>query len=200
MVQSYADGGVKMIDMKDMQKSFILKWIKMLFGPGNGHWRCIPQYYFSKFATGLNVFKCSAKINNFAGIPIFYQKLLETWQNVKTDNDHTMLWNNDELNISGKSVCFKNWISKGINFIYDIVNQGRVKTYDDISAVVGRNPLTFIQYIGLKSSLTNEVITLYGTKPISIRNTPTLNGKIITSFRTSEFRDIFVKKRKTCIN
>ena len=49
-----------MIDIESMQDTFAISWITKLGKDGNGSWRIIPKYYYSKLSPGLTVFKCSS--------------------------------------------------------------------------------------------------------------------------------------------
>ena len=57
MCNDFGNGGLKMIDLKQMQVSFLLHWVVMLFqaqslqnGPG------LPKYYLCFGGSGTNVF------------------------------------------------------------------------------------------------------------------------------------------------
>ena len=194
LIQEYKDGGIKMIDMKDMQTSFALKWIKLILEPGNGHWRCLPTYYYNHFACNLTVFNCNSNLCNLQGIPKFYQSVLKSWQQIKTTPDETIIWNNDLLKISGKTICFKNWIFKDVNYFKDIVdNDNCLLSYDILSRKIGRNPTTFIQYLGLKSVIVQHF--LQEKCNVEKLKDVYFNGKIITKCNTKDFRHFIVRKK-----
>ena len=195
LVQDYANGGLKMIDMFDLQTAFALKWIKQLFLEGNGTWRCLPTFYFGQFAVGLSVFNCSSNINVTANTPIFYRDILSLWDKHKTDTDKSIIWNNNLIKISGQTVCFKNWIDKGINNIGDITKDNRLMTYEELATKIGKNPRALIQYLGIKSVISNNLIQQFGNVERVNKNVY-FNGKSITKCTAADFREFIVKKGK----
>ena len=193
VVQDYNNGGLKMIDMIDIQTAFAFKWIKLLYINGNGTWRCLPNYYLGQFSTETTIFNCNTGNVTSTAIPEFYQKVLHLWNKNKTDVDKSILWNNDLIKISGKVLCFQNWIKKGINFIRDVTFDRRLMTYDEICEKIDRNPRTLIQYLGLRSALSYNIIQEYGQKQGDTN--VYFNKKHITKCTASDFRHFIVKKR-----
>ena len=64
---SFEEGGLSMINIVDMQKSFVLSWVMKLMQPGFEKWKAFPQHTFSKFGKHLYCFKSNANSNLFVG-------------------------------------------------------------------------------------------------------------------------------------
>ena len=153
VVQNYEYGGLKMINVLDVQTSYLLKWVKQLVLPGNGSFRVIPQFYFDKLGKEGSVFNSSISSEAFIGLDLikskFYKKLLLIWLKSNSNNCKTNdnLFNNSRVLYRGNPIFFKSWIKAGLIFIKDIlVDNNNVMSYDSLCQRVPRTGETWFQY------------------------------------------------------
>ena len=114
MSSDYTNGGLKVINIKDMQNALLLKWVLLLGNKENATWKTIPLYYYSQLGTNLSVFESNASKNNIKGTHLiksaFYQKILNSWltHNIEAKNDNgegnlsNIIWNNIHLTYTKK--------------------------------------------------------------------------------------------------
>ena len=80
MCASYEEGGLNMVNIVDMQISFVLAWVTKLMQPGYEKWKALPQYFFSHLGKHLYYcFKSNASANIFLGLerikPYFWKQM-----------------------------------------------------------------------------------------------------------------------------
>ena len=175
MIQSYEKGGLNMIDIESMQDTFAISWIKKLGKDGNGSWRIIPKYYYSKLSPGLTVFKCSSSERKFKWIdreiPYVYKQILISWLKVSqtngtftVNNSAQVLWNNDKFTYKGTNLFMKNWINKKIMFLSDIIDDNNRISYQKVTTNMGDSGITRFQfnviYNATKNYQNREICTI----------------------------------------
>ena len=96
-------------------------------------WMTIPSFYLRKVG-GPFIFDCIYDINllNLNTAPAFYIDTLKSWTDAQGawewDDDRanqgniTILWNNKNITITGKSIYWKDWHAAGATFLMKIVN------------------------------------------------------------------------------
>ena len=62
------DGGLKMVNVVHLQKTFYLQWVGKLAKSREEKWTHIPRWWFSKLANGLGVFNCNCRSKDAKGI------------------------------------------------------------------------------------------------------------------------------------
>ena len=62
--ENLEDGGLKMVSVVHLQKTFHIQWVEKLAESGDEKWTYIPRWWFSKLANGLGVFNfnCRSKM------------------------------------------------------------------------------------------------------------------------------------------
>eukprot|EP00745_Piridium_sociabile_P025926 TRINITY_DN41005_c1_g1_i1.p1 TRINITY_DN41005_c1_g1~~TRINITY_DN41005_c1_g1_i1.p1 ORF type:complete len:123 (-),score=8.36 TRINITY_DN41005_c1_g1_i1:52-420(-) len=63
MVGEYNEGGLKMINMLDIQECYYLQWAGRLFESYNESWCCIPKFHFESIAIGRSIFEINCRPN-----------------------------------------------------------------------------------------------------------------------------------------
>ena len=74
---STEEGGINMINVHDMQASFVLAWATTLKQPGNENWKLIPRTLFNLLGSDLACFQATAPPKHFLGIERIRSKF---WQ------------------------------------------------------------------------------------------------------------------------
>ena len=167
LCNSFDKGGINMINVKDMQNSFLLSWIINLLDSKNELWSIIPKAVFSALGPDLLCFKASVTIKHFVGVDhissSFWKKAFIAWLDNKNklsvyDNEHfkrcreNCLWNNEHIKYRGKSLYFKDWVQAGINYVGDFKPFG-VLSYRDIVNQVGNKGSRIFEYNALCTAI-----------------------------------------------
>ena len=200
---NYENGGLKMINIEDMQKGFILNWVRKLSNE-SGAWKLVPNIFYEKLGKNLSVFKSNTKCKNFVGLNCikasFWRKVLEVWieNNKVTDEESNMLseviWNNDKVQYRGRTVLFQDWIKSGIIYLKDMVEYGQIMSYNRVLEIVGESPGRLLEYNVVYNALPKDwQLNLEGPVDATLK----FCGNLISKMRSKDFRIIISAKRVT---
>ena len=161
-----SSGGLNMINVKDMQISFLSMWAINLIEAKNQPWFDFPNFLFSKLGCKCSCFYSDVKPKHFQGLEyinsVFWKNVLITWLDNKdkivTNSDVTQklnmcLWNNSKIKYKNNCLFFNNWAKGNINYIYDIVNNGDFISFDGLRELLGDSPILLFQYNAIRSAL-----------------------------------------------
>ncbi len=164
MCQEFEFGGLKMIDVRQMQTSFMLHWVVRLCRAGpDDKWSYIPQSHFTPLGQHA-CFYANVGRGGFKGLDeiksVFWKEVLISWLNnnkfpLGTQWGCTLLWNNINVSCQGKVLFFKDWIKAGIMFVKDVYNNSEIVTFDRICQKVGYGPDRILQYLTIRTAIFN---------------------------------------------
>ena len=123
-VSCYANGGIKLTDMDSFVKSQKAAWSKRLLDIDQPSSQYLMLYVDAM--TLYDLLNCSMDPKEIpADIPEFYRQVLHAWFNYKCISgsiltQNTIIWNNNDIKIEGKSVFFRKWYEKCILYLKDI--------------------------------------------------------------------------------
>lgn len=156
LYQDYDRGGIRMVDIDLMIKGLRLSWISRLLDSDGQNWKSIPDHFFKKLG-GLNfLLRCNYDVKYVdPKLPSFYKDILsfcaELKSKYKYEQGHeTILFNNRAILIEGKPFFLREWFSKGIICIKDLLNEnGQVMSFHEFETKYGCNTnfLNFYQVI-----------------------------------------------------
>ena len=137
IIQDYANGGCKMIDLEEMIKAQKIKMIKRFLSEDEVLWKPTMKALLGK--TNLDLYLKS----NFLvpkTIPTFYHELLKFWKEIKheptsskEDILNQYLWYNDKIKINQAPIYSRHLDDCGIKKLGHITNDdGSIKSYTDI--------------------------------------------------------------------
>ena len=160
LVQTYSNGGLKMIHLPSFMKKLKLSWLRRIL--------CNDTTWLDLF---LEIIKKDVKNlwvlgNEYLNIMAnkiknpFWKEVLNTLYEFRnlitmkpTDIIYQPLWYNNKIKIGGKYVFYKQWFDKGIHRIYDICNiDGSLLSYNEFQEKHGFNP-DFVSFMGLRNSI-----------------------------------------------
>jgi hypothetical protein len=130
MIDTLENGGLRLQDLKTKIKSLKVKWIKNIMDENyKAPWK---SYIGSKINMPVN--KLPFYNLNDNDHPTFkdnfYSQLFKTWSELKyhspKNNEQVcreIIWHNSNIRIGNKTVYYKEWENKGINFIQDLLNE-----------------------------------------------------------------------------
>lgn len=113
MINSYENGGLRVLDFETLVKSVRLSWFKRLFACENAGWKCYLTHLLKPFGGLFRDY--DPKDYNISNQ--FYAELIQFWAEFRTafsdkDNNSSIIWNNKNIRIDGKPVFYKNFTKK----------------------------------------------------------------------------------------
>lgn len=157
-------GGLKMIDVKTMQASFLCQWmIKLSNVEVEETWKCIPRSYFNIFGENCACFNTTMGPKKFKGIELltsmFWRQVAQTWLHYnrtphKGSPRMECLWNNENIVYQNQVIHFPNWAKKGITYVNDLLDdQNGIKSFEIVKTTLGTSPSLYLEYFTVHSAL-----------------------------------------------
>ena len=205
MCTDYTEGGLKMINIDQMKKSFLLNWIGKLSTDSKEPWKVIPTTQFNKLGKDMSVFYSSVSSQKFEGMKqiksVFWQSVLQVWlDNNEIQKDTNManqvIWNNREVLYRNKCLCFTEWIKCGIVYIKDIIRNREIVQYERIVDMVGPAPHRMFEYNALKNALLRNWRLTGINGGYYEDGELRFCGKSVLSLKSKDYRDILINKTK----
>lgn len=182
MYNEYKNGGLQMIDLEALQKSFLINWAKQLLCSEEEQWKG-PVKQILKNVGGLQVLECKTDSNQFRGndsiISVFWKRVLKEWLDFKEKGHKNIvvlsdpIFNNSNIRIKGKTLFSKEMISREIFYVKDFFIDNRLKTLREIKEQYGSYNGMEIDFSVIKTALSN--IQIEDTEDIqeigSLKNT-----------------------------
>lgn len=151
------EGGINMINIVDMQTSFLLPWMAQLQDDGFKRWKCIPRKQINQMGDKLTAMNASVSSATVKGLKYvyspFWQKALASWIDYKKlfeskdrDFEHQPLWNNKQIVYRHKHLFIKRWIDANLNTIRDVWQNGDCISIETIREKTGNYPSIHFDY------------------------------------------------------
>ena len=167
MYNGYENGGLNMIDIKALQKSFLLSWANKLLSNEEEKWK-EPVKEIFKYIGGLRVFECNTCSQNFSGAnkirSSFWSYVLELWMDRKpkiTNRNIALadpVFNNSNITLRGNTLFSEKMIARGIFYVKDFFVHNRLKTSQEIRNQYGSYNGLDIDFNAVKIALNNKEI------------------------------------------
>lgn len=161
-------GGIKMIDVKLLQESFLCRWmIKVSHADAEGTWTWIPKSLFQVFGRDCACFNTTVGPKRFKGLhllkSVFWQRVALTWLNntrIKSEGTPKMecLWNNNNIVYQNQVLYFHKWAQKGFTYVKDLLQDNVISSIDTISTILGTSPSLLLQYEVVYSAVSKFLI------------------------------------------
>jgi len=108
-----------MTDIETMMKALRLAWIPRLLKNGQLNWKFAPDHFLKSYGGLRFQLTCNYHVKD-----VFYRDILLYFHELKTlygcEVGDTILFNNKEISIHGKTFFWKEWFMKGIKRIEDL--------------------------------------------------------------------------------
>ena len=173
-INSYKEGGLKMVELDSQIKALRLIWMKRIFTPGRSTWRSYLQYILKKNG-GFLLFSCNYNMNLLEINSQFYRELLQWWaefrDNFAEDKDwQFIIWNNKEVLIDNKLVYYGQYFRSGIISVNDLhFDVDNLTSYNRIAKEIdGSN---FLTWTGLRNSVPPNLRQLYSSSTVDVCST-----------------------------
>ena len=164
LIGGLEEGGLRMTDIEIQNKAFKLAWAVRI-SETSAPWGIIPNFYFRPYGGLKFLLKCNYNIKKMQiNIPPFYKDVLRFWKELQNyslpttsqDAISEIFWNNENILVEGKSVCYNNWIKKGIVYIHNLIdNNGKFMSY---ASFISKYSIStdFVTYFGIINAIPKE--------------------------------------------
>ena len=150
-------GGLDMIDIHNMQNSFLLHWVEKYISQEPCIWKYIADIFY-KDVGKISTFKSNVSAKYFKGIENiksgFWKNVLCTWldcQNIDNNceehvNKFSPLFNNSDIKYKGQTLYLPQCILSNILLVGDILNMERIMSFNDFLSKFGHKPDSQLVY------------------------------------------------------
>ena len=158
LTQPIQSGGLKLIDFEIKIKSLHAAWVKRVASDTRSKWKAAAAF-FLKTDNFKFMFQCYRKQNDEISLS-FYADISTTWcelNAIRTPNaqiiKNQVLWNNQYITIDNKPFVWQNWLSHGIMYINDLIDEcGNFLDHDHMSQKYNIN-CNFLNLIKIRHSI-----------------------------------------------
>ena len=149
------NGGLNMIDLKQMQAAFLLQWVGRLFqAQALDKWSHVPKNIFAPFGDKYLCFFSNLKSRAFKGLQMitshFWSAVLKTWLDLNYHDPSVpvpaLLWNISHIQYQGNALMFTGWITGKILYVKDIKGPSGFIKFQDICNKIGNSPSRILDY------------------------------------------------------
>jgi hypothetical protein len=152
LCDDYEHGGLKMIDMKQLQVSFLLQWaLKLCKAQHCEKWSVLPHSAMNKLGNDNACFFSDVNSKQFKGLDsiklTFWHHVLKTWLDNNNGNaSSSFLWNNSQVTYGSKVLLFPRWIRAGIMRIHDVIDNDKIIAYEVLGDKIGFTASSYLEY------------------------------------------------------
>ena len=175
MINDYATGGLKMLDIQIFNRALKAKWIqKYLDSSNKGKWKLFLDFFLAKYNATLLI-TGNLNVNDAASLEIddpFTEELIEIWSclNFKKqppDFSNIPIWHNSFVRIDNKPIYYKNWYKAGIHFRNHLLDENfHFLTFDAFKKKFSVKT-NFLQYQSVVSAVSKMKSTCAGIQVIT---------------------------------
>jgi hypothetical protein len=169
LCKGFSEGGLEMIDIVDMQNSFLLMWVTKLNNANNSVWTSIPRHWYKSLGRNLSVLESSVACRDFIGLnyikSIFWKRVLSTWlvhnksglasiEDMDLEKISTqVLWNNEVIRYKKSPLMIRECIRADIIRVGDILKENRIMTFEEYMCKTGTSTNSIFDYNAIVNSI-----------------------------------------------
>ena len=155
----WEEGGFELLDFKDLNYTFKLKWVKECLRAPDSIWYFIPHNIFKEVGGLHFLLRCNYNVSKLPlRLSKFSQQVLLAWKLCYSHNfspHKTIIWNNDYITKGNKSLYCQNWVEKNVILLKDLFNnEGHMMSYEMFLQTKGF-PIKPKEYRFIVSSIPN---------------------------------------------
>ena len=194
LVNDFSKGGINMVDVISIQKSFQFEWLIKLSKAKNLDKRAwVPAIYFSNFGKDMAFLNNNLDLKQFKGLDLvqgyYWKSCLRSWIEENKINTREVsitgscLWNNQNIRYQNSVLLFSSWARKGITYVSDVMLNGRLMSFGEVENLIGRSVNLRFQYIVVYNSLINFFNSISVTSNTDDANKIFFNDQVIYTAR-----------------
>ena len=158
------EGGINMLNIIDMQSSFLLNWISQLQEETLHKWKCIPLNRLNKLGIKLVCLKATVQSSKLKGLNYihssFWKEALIKWIDYKRlfINEETIfnlqpLWNNKKISYRNNCLFFKKWADAGLNNVVEVWADGDLISIENVREKTRNYATLLFEHNALRTAL-----------------------------------------------
>ena len=161
MINDYATGGLKMLDIQTFNRALKAKWIqKYLDSRNKGKWKLFLDFFLAKYNANLLI-TGNLNVADAASLEIddpFTKELIEIWSRLNfkrqpSDFSSIPIWYNSLVRIDNKPIYYKSWYKAGILFQNHLLDENlHFLTFDAFKEKYSVK-INFLQYQSVVSAV-----------------------------------------------
>ena len=157
VINSYENGGLKVLDFETLVRSLRLSWLKRLYSGEAAGWKCYLEHQLKPYG-GVFLFHCDYDPKDYNFSNNFYAELIRFWADFRNafseqDSRGSIIWNNKNVRIDGQPVFYKRFLEKNVISIRQLgLSQSNLESLDTISNVTSLK-CNFLQWASLRSAV-----------------------------------------------
>jgi len=165
LYQDYHRGGLCMVDVETFVKSLHLAWIPRLICSCRQHWKVVPDHCFNKQGGLKLLLNCNYSVDFVDDLPNFYKDMLKFFSELTSLYSNNswrdqLLYNNKDILIGGKPFFNREWYSKGVRVIRDLLSEdGSFLSYSNFRNKYSLNKTNFLQFYQVISAIPNYLLS-----------------------------------------
>ena len=155
-INTYEEGGLKMMDLDSIIKALRLSWLKRVFSSNKGAWKTY-LWYILKDSGGFLLFSCSYNIKDLSITSQFYKELIHWWSEFRVmfaeEKDwRYIIWKNQEIRVHNKPIFYQKYATFGIHCVNDLLlDLDNVQSFSRAARNIARNNI--LMWTGLCHSV-----------------------------------------------
>ena len=161
-------GGLKMLDIRDLQTSFLLEWAEKIISTENNSWKAIPTILFKRIG-GISCFKSNVSPKEFKGAYLmkndFWVRVLNNWLEMKEKLNNTTnrlemnspLFNNTLIVYKNKTIFNAQCCKKSIHMVSDVTANGDIIDLNNFKVKFGSRADTIFVYNVIWNALRDHI-------------------------------------------
>ena len=210
LCQDYENGGLKMLNVFDVQNSFLIQWVRKLISDPQSNVAGISRFYYDQIGSEFSIFKSNVTAKHFIGWEciksVFWQKVLKTWLDMQPvitigdiaidDIPNQVLWNNSLIKFKGNVLMMRSFIQKEVIYVSDLFLDNHLLSLDNIAAQMNipANQLC-LRYNAIFNAIP-EAWKQSDSWPDQGNPKPSIFGRKISMVTSKFIRTELVEKRK----
>ena len=160
MINNYAKGNLKMLDIKTFNRSLKSIWIKKYLDNSDGKWKSCFDHYLSKHG-GKIIFSGNLNMKDVKHLNIkdeFLVEVLNIWveinyKELREDFPNSPLWHNSLIKVANHSIFFRNWSKEHVYHVKDLM--GEDQTFMTMDEFIQKYQIktNFLEYHGVLAAV-----------------------------------------------
>ena len=163
IINDYAEGGLKMLDIQSFNRALKAKWIQKYLDPQNkGKWKLLLAFFLNTHNIEL-LLHGNLNPDDVVSLGIeepFTKELIETWSRLNfkkqlSNFGETPIWYNSLIRINNKPIYYRSWFSAGISLVSHLLGEDSLfLEFDTFKKKFGMKS-HFLQYYGVTCAISN---------------------------------------------
>ena len=208
-------GGLKMINICNLQKLFYLQWAGKFSAKTDENWSFIPRWDLRKLIDRNGCFFINSNSKEIEHINDlendFWKEVMITYLNNKKVSEVEVnqsnildqpLFYNDHIRFKGKTLYFTKWKEKGIEYIKHVVNtkEKRLLTLAEIESLLGhKTAMTLFEHNALQNAIPTTWFNLLGRNNLTNNEQTTSREGTLFNTKPKEIRRLLNKMNPTTV-